>query len=486
MTRGASRLTLSDCCLLHGMHALTSQAKRSSMRLLLIATVVWTFCFSGTHAADHALNAVDAAEDVVLNDSDAPVAVAAAWQAAVPSLIGADGPLLTQVEAAQRLGLSGKDTTVCVIDTGVDISHPNFGACSEGIRGRACRVKFGFDAESDSRDPSPRRTDTAEAGHGTHVAGIAVGGFPDKLLDAAGKPLPYQRGVAYEARLGALRAVNKDGAFPGEYMNRALHKTIRENCDVNNLSLGSFNVVPNPSYRQGMEETAAADILTTAAAGNDEGAIMLGPRLFGTASPASYPKVFAVAHLQNAANPGSLVEISTPISTSSGLRNMLVAIQRADTQTSLASLCSPSCDSLPLPMNIHLVRMGAQQTAPAPPSLLAAALGSVTATATVQCGLKMIFDASEYKKGQALLLHFEPECKFYHTAPELWQYLRAMSPALVLMAMPSDNDAHTGALYYKNAQIPVLWMRSDDGRALAEQLAFRDARSMPQIGRAHV
>lgn len=119
------------------------------------------------------------------------------------------------------------------------------------------------------------------------------------------------------------QAVNKDGAFPGEYMNRALHKTIRENCDVNNLSLGSFNVVPNPSYRQGMEETAAADILTTAAAGNDEGAITLGPRLFGTASPASYPKVFAVAHLQNAANPGSLVEISTPISTSSGLRNML-------------------------------------------------------------------------------------------------------------------------------------------------------------------
>jgi hypothetical protein len=33
----------------------------------------------------------------LLQDSDAPVAVAAAWQAAVPSLIGADGPLLTQV-----------------------------------------------------------------------------------------------------------------------------------------------------------------------------------------------------------------------------------------------------------------------------------------------------------------------------------------------------------------------------------------------------
>jgi subtilisin family serine protease len=61
--------------------------------------------------------------------------------------------LFKQVEAAQRLGLSGKDTTVCVIDTGIDVSHPNFGACAEGIRGRACRVKFGFDAESGSKDP---------------------------------------------------------------------------------------------------------------------------------------------------------------------------------------------------------------------------------------------------------------------------------------------------------------------------------------------
>jgi hypothetical protein len=53
---------------------------------------------------------------------------------------------------------------------------------------------------------SPRGAGAAaEAGHGTHVAGIAVGGFPDKLRDAAGRALPYQRGVAYEARLGAIR-----------------------------------------------------------------------------------------------------------------------------------------------------------------------------------------------------------------------------------------------------------------------------------------
>lgn len=54
---------------------------------------------------------------------------------------------------------------------------------------------------------SPRSVDgdSAEAGHGTHVAGIAVGSFPEKLLDANGKPLPYQRGVAFGANLGAIR-----------------------------------------------------------------------------------------------------------------------------------------------------------------------------------------------------------------------------------------------------------------------------------------
>jgi hypothetical protein len=40
---------------------------------------------------------------------------------------------------------------VCVIDTGVDISHPTFGrGCPEGPN---CRIAFGFDVESQGDDP---------------------------------------------------------------------------------------------------------------------------------------------------------------------------------------------------------------------------------------------------------------------------------------------------------------------------------------------
>lgn len=37
------------------------------------------------------------------------------------------------------------------------------------------------------------------------MSGIAVGGFPHKLKDDEGNLLPYQRGVAYGAKLGAIR-----------------------------------------------------------------------------------------------------------------------------------------------------------------------------------------------------------------------------------------------------------------------------------------
>jgi subtilisin family serine protease len=56
-----------------------------------------------------------------------------------------------QVDAAQKLGLSGKGVTVCVVDTGVDISHPTFGkGCPDGPN---CRIGFGFDVESQGSDP---------------------------------------------------------------------------------------------------------------------------------------------------------------------------------------------------------------------------------------------------------------------------------------------------------------------------------------------
>lgn len=56
-----------------------------------------------------------------------------------------------QVEAAQRLGLSGQGTTICVIDTGVDMRSSNFGRdCPDGEH---CRIAFGYNVQTKSEDP---------------------------------------------------------------------------------------------------------------------------------------------------------------------------------------------------------------------------------------------------------------------------------------------------------------------------------------------
>ena len=58
------------------------------------------------------------------------------------------------------LNLTGKDQTICVIDTGVDYNHPSLGGCF----GDGCKVVGGWDFVNDDNDPMD------DKGHGTHVA----------------------------------------------------------------------------------------------------------------------------------------------------------------------------------------------------------------------------------------------------------------------------------------------------------------------------
>jgi len=62
------------------------------------------------------------------------------------------------------MNLTGKGQTVCVIDTGVNYSHPDLGGCF----GAGCKVIAGYDFADNNADPMD------DDGHGTHVAGIVA------------------------------------------------------------------------------------------------------------------------------------------------------------------------------------------------------------------------------------------------------------------------------------------------------------------------
>ncbi|MEK6879327.1 MAG: S8 family serine peptidase, partial [Nanoarchaeota archaeon] len=78
-------------------------------------------------------------------------------------------PLINATKVWQ-LGYTGMNQTICVIDTGVNYTHPNLGGCvnTNNINDGSCaKVIGGYDYYNNDANPID------DNGHGTHVAGIA-------------------------------------------------------------------------------------------------------------------------------------------------------------------------------------------------------------------------------------------------------------------------------------------------------------------------
>jgi subtilisin family serine protease len=91
--------------------------------------------------------------------------------------------------------INGSGQTICVIDTGIDYSHPDFGSCSQAqfLAGNCPKVIGGYNFVSSNSDPMD------DYDHGTHVAGIIAS---DDLI---------YRGVAPGAKLVAIKSLDNHG-----------------------------------------------------------------------------------------------------------------------------------------------------------------------------------------------------------------------------------------------------------------------------------
>ncbi|WP_308288520.1 S8 family serine peptidase [Streptomyces macrolidinus] len=166
----------------------------------------------------------------------------------------------------------GAGTTIAVIDTGIDYSHPDLG----GGSGPDHKVVGGHDFVNNDDDP------TDDNGHGTHVAGIiaADGQRPDGVL-----------GVAPEAQLTAYKVLDADGAgYTSDIiagLEAAVDPANPHRADVVNLSLGGPGDGTDPL---GLAATAATKlgVVVVAAAGNT------GPGVGTVSTPALADGVLSV------------------------------------------------------------------------------------------------------------------------------------------------------------------------------------------------
>jgi subtilisin family serine protease len=160
----------------------------------------------------------------------------------------------------------GSGQVIAIVDTGIDLTHPDLapnlwtnpgevpdnGLDDDG-NGKADDV-HGYDFVSTDPDPDDFQY------HGTHVAGIAAA--------AAGNGQGVA-GVAPQASLMAVRALDGDGFGSTAGFVDAIHYATQEGAGIINLSIGGpGDGVGDELFEQAVEEAGAANVVVVAAAGN--------------------------------------------------------------------------------------------------------------------------------------------------------------------------------------------------------------------------
>jgi subtilisin family serine protease len=143
-------------------------------------------------------------------------------------------------EAIPAVG-GGSARTVSVLDTGLDVNHPEF----------AGQVQRTIDTSSGTADV------TDFVGHGTFVTGLIA------ALDGNGLG---GKGVAGTTKVLAVRA-SRDGRFALSDLIRGIEYSIRRGADVINMSLAGQGFTQ--SHARALEAAFFNDVLPVAASGNN-------------------------------------------------------------------------------------------------------------------------------------------------------------------------------------------------------------------------
>jgi len=171
-------------------------------------------------------------------------------------LVNNSGPFIGTTIPYQN-GYDGSGIVVSIIDTGIDLNHPDL----EG------QMIGGYDFVDN--DEIPEDTN----GHGTQVAGIIASNGNLKGIAPNSKILMYK--------------VSEDGeSVPSHLIIKAIEKSIEDNADIINISLGINQT--NAKIDQAVNKAVKNNIFVVTAAGN------FGPELSTIGSPGINPNAITV------------------------------------------------------------------------------------------------------------------------------------------------------------------------------------------------
>ncbi len=185
--------------------------------------------------------------------------------------------------------LTGKGMKVAVLDTGMDLLHPDFA---------------GRSIVSQSFVPGEAVQDGNS--HGTHCIGTACG-----FKDINGR----RYGIAYESTIYVGKVLSNAGSGDGAWILAGMEWAIANGCQVISMSLGNTDPNPSIAYETVGLRALQNRCLIVAAAGNH------GPKPVG--QPANSPSIMAVAALDSCLKvpdfscpsgpyPGAKVNIAAP------------------------------------------------------------------------------------------------------------------------------------------------------------------------------
>ncbi|HEX9922719.1 MAG TPA: S8 family peptidase [Anaerolineae bacterium] len=159
---------------------------------------------------------------------------------------------LTQIQdhdinAAEAWDFStgGSDITIAIIDSGVDLDHPDLQA----------KIVPGYDfVNLDSLADD-------DYGHGTHVAGIAAAVSNNGLGIT---------GVSWGAKIMPLKMLNASGTGTTFNLAKAIYFAVDNGAQVINMSLGASCGSGWPEVEDAVDYAVAKGVLLIAAAGNNQ------------------------------------------------------------------------------------------------------------------------------------------------------------------------------------------------------------------------